>query len=482
MILFHSHKWPIYFGWFLIMLFAFSSCKKEEEKLNQAPETDIAIQEINLSGEDRLSSLVRLRWWGTDPDGVVNNYEISFDQVEWISTPLQDSTFQFVISAGSDTVDIDFWVRSVDDEGEKDESPAYLRIPLKNTPPEIEILDQLFPSDTAFLVSSISWSASDLDGSQTIDRIELKLNDGEWVGISNTRTFVAIVPNEPKATGITSADLVYIDGTRGPEINGLNLEGENTFYVRSVDIAGSESKIDTSETIIIRNQVNDILVLGVSNSSANQFYKDNLDELGLAYDFVDGRRADSKNLPKPASPTFDPTFGEWIGLYSTVVLYSSDAGIQITGGQFADYARNGIQNYLEGNGKMLFSTAFSNDIQSSNPLFGILPMDSLSSAEGLARLPIDSLAVGENGYPDLITSVFISGLDPIYQSADSKVIYRANLTKNGGWEGPNVIGVKRPTAGNTDLIFFSAELHRLNKDEAATDLLFEKIFNEEFNW
>jgi hypothetical protein len=56
----------------LCALFLFSSCKKGEAIENQAPETYTAISAINLSGENRLNSLVTLQWWGTDPDGGSN--------------------------------------------------------------------------------------------------------------------------------------------------------------------------------------------------------------------------------------------------------------------------------------------------------------------------------------------------------------------------------------------------------------------------
>ncbi|MDP4664281.1 MAG: hypothetical protein NWS74_11475, partial [Salibacteraceae bacterium] len=88
----------------LCALFLFSSCKKGEAIENQAPETYTAISAINLSGENRLNSLVTLQWWGTDPDGVVSGYEFSFDQQTWFYTENQDSTFLFSINAGSDTI------------------------------------------------------------------------------------------------------------------------------------------------------------------------------------------------------------------------------------------------------------------------------------------------------------------------------------------------------------------------------------------
>ena len=117
-------------------------------------------------------------------------------------------------------------------------------------------------------------------------------------------------------------------------------------------------------------------------------------------------------------------------------------------------------------------------------LFGILPIDSLSSSEGQARLPFDSLAVGLNGYPNLASNALIGGLDPVYPSTDAEIIYSAQLTRANGWTGPseNAVGVRRRVGSNTNLVFLSVELHRVNKDEVAIESLFRTVFEEEFAW
>ena len=124
----------------LTLLFAFSACKKEEGdlKVNQEPETTFSIKEINLSGDDRLNSIVSLEWYGKDPDGYIVGYELSQDGNNWFYTTKQDSTFQFSLDGGADTADIELYVRAIDNENAKDPSPDYLRIPIKNTAPTIE--------------------------------------------------------------------------------------------------------------------------------------------------------------------------------------------------------------------------------------------------------------------------------------------------------------------------------------------------------
>lgn len=466
----------------LCLLLAFSQCKKGDPIDNQAPETFTSVEAINLSGENRLNSVIELQWWGTDPDGVVAGFEISFDQEIWTFTPNQDSTFKFSIDAGSDTVDIDFWVRALDDDGVVDPTPAYLKIPLKNTPPEIAFDRDLLPTDTAFNVLTLTWEASDLDGFETIANIQLKANDGDWVDLQYTKTLVAIVPDDPKSNG-TSPSKIYFDvDDVGPSLGGLNVNGMNDIYIRAVDIAGSSSQVDTLAGIYFRGKTHDILITGAHDKCPTNFYPSYLAALGLNADFINMERESAKNQPR----IWNPTFALMLLQYESVIMYASD--VKYTNAQtneanlLIELASSSIQTFVDAGGKLLISSSFANDMDPNSALFGILPVDSLSSSVGFARLPTDSLAVGlESGYPDLISGEFIT-LDPIYPSSDAIPIYSANLTPVNNWTGPNTVGVKRRLNGKTNFIFTSLELHRVDKDESAVQSFFDHVFNSEFGW
>jgi hypothetical protein len=458
-------------------------CKDGTKEANEAPLTFTSVQAINLTGEDRLNSLVTLRWWGTDPDGVVKGYEFSFDEETWYFTEEQDSTFLFSINAGSDTVDIDFWVRAIDLEDVVDPTPAYLSIPLKNTPPEINFQRDLIPTDTSFNLVTLLWEATDLDGFETIENIELKLNEGDWVSISPGRSLAAVVPTDPNANGSTGARLYYDDASEGPEMDDLRLNNLNSIFVRAIDIAGSYSQEDTITDLFIRGKTEDVLLIGANSSKPDAFYQSNLSSNGFAVDFIDYVRDDAVNQP----PVWYPTFQLLLEQYETVVMYSNDVNftnVQTNAEDIVlEYASTSIQNYIDAGGKLFLSTSFPNAFSTGSSLFGILPIDSLSTADGQARLPIDSLAVAEAaGYPDLLCNTFISGLDPIYPSSDAEIIYSAQLTKNNGWDGPNTVGVRRKLNGNTNFVFFSVELHKINGDPSAMSNLFDKVMNDEFNW
>ena len=80
----------------LFTLIAFlSGCDKGTLLDNLTPETKIFVDEINLYGEQRLNSVVRLHWIGEDQDGYVTGYELSINNGDWFKTTETDSTFRF---------------------------------------------------------------------------------------------------------------------------------------------------------------------------------------------------------------------------------------------------------------------------------------------------------------------------------------------------------------------------------------------------
>ena len=168
---------------FLLIPIILLACDEGELNPKSPPDTSIFINSIELSGENRLTSVVDLFWIGTDKDGFVKEYEISFDQIEWSLVTRTDSTFKFTISEGSDTANIDFYVRSIDNDGLIDPTPAYLEIPIRNTAPTIQFDEDFQPVDTTSVVFSLIWNVLDLDGENTIDSTFIRINDGDWFAI-----------------------------------------------------------------------------------------------------------------------------------------------------------------------------------------------------------------------------------------------------------------------------------------------------------
>lgn len=83
---------------------------------------------------------VRLYWSGFDPDGDVVGYEWATTEslpdpetIEYRFTTRTDSTFRFSVEPNSEVLGHRFYVRSVDNEGRRDPSPAFTFFAARNT-------------------------------------------------------------------------------------------------------------------------------------------------------------------------------------------------------------------------------------------------------------------------------------------------------------------------------------------------------------
>ena len=161
------------------------SCRKTGEMLpNIPPDSYFVVDSIPLSGQQRLNSQVSLSWYGTDRDSYITGFELSEDGVNWQFTRQQDSLFKFALPSGNDSVDIELWLRSVDDKGAVDPDPAHAahscrRIHLRKASFEQKAL----PNDSVRSVVTFRWNYSDPDGAESVVSAFLKVNQGSWTPI-----------------------------------------------------------------------------------------------------------------------------------------------------------------------------------------------------------------------------------------------------------------------------------------------------------
>ena len=477
-------RFPLY----LLILIGMISCKEDQPLGNLPPETKIFLTEIDLSGQDRLNSVVTLHWSAEDKDGYIAGYELSLDEVVWNFVTIQDSTFRFDLQANSDTTDIDFWVRAIDGEGLADPTPAYLLVPIKNTPPVAKLDTIILIPDTVYSVFSSQWRIEDLDGVETLDSIFIKLNGGAWYPLPKQIDFVTVVPSQPEMANEQSA-ILYTgrNAVQNPiPLEGLLVGAENRLYLQARDIAGSLSDVDTSNVFFVKRKDNDLLVIDDhSSSTPEDLYRKILGKGNFTYDF--------RNLAANNPPFWDPTFGIYLNLYDEVFWFS-DGTAQASIGSLLhlEVAANQLQVYLNQGGKLFATTRFpttfnSADVSGASAVFGFSPMDSISSADGQARIPRDSLAEPQPAFaadfPTLICSNFISGADPFYAKDPANDIYYGQFTTSGSWQGPATIcGRTVFTNGRTNQVFFSVELHKLNGDSLALESLFNRVLRQEFDW
>lgn len=478
---------------YLIIIFSLFSCEKGTPIGNLPPETRIFLDEIRLTGENRLNSVVRLHWSGEDQDGYVTGYDLSLDGESWTFVEVQDSLFRFDLGANSDTADIDFYVRAIDNEETVDPTPAYLRVPIKNTPPVAKFDTVNLIPDTVFSVYSVIWFIDDLDGVETIDSIFLRINDGAWTAIERETNFATFVPESPMTEGVQNAKMFrnFRGIFQDIAIPGLKVGADNRMYLRARDITGSFSEVDSTKSFFIRTQGSDLLVIDVQvNDDVDTAYFPMLDQVYTpGYDYLDL----ANNIPI----FWDPTFGEFLKLYDKVFWYS-DGNINnsITDQLLMEVAANQIQQFLNQGGKLLITSKFPNrfsdpETADASPIFGFSPVQSFSTSPGQARIPKDSamIPVGDfvNVFEPLVSNSFISGADPFVPKDPANAVFNAPIIAINGWTGPSTICARSVFSnGRTNQFFFSVELNKLEgstpADSVAFRQFFDKVLNQEFNW
>lgn len=469
----------------LILIVSLVACDKGKLKENLPPETRISVTEINLVGEDRLRSEVSLFWVGSDADGWVVGYEMSMDGSNWSEVSVQDSTFNFSLDPGSDTTDIDFYVRAIDNDGARDNTPAYLKVPIKNSAPTA-IFDSLrILPDTGYVVLTMFLEVDDEDGTNNLDSIFLKLNNGDWYPLAPGVNTLTLVPTDPAATG--TIDCQVYEGPQASllsdQIQGMNLEGDNTFYLKARDIAGAESPVDTSRVVFMNRKSGNLLLVDAHTSGVNptpeEVYDIALTSQSIAYDRIDFTIANGANVPE----LWIPTFSFYMELYDAVFWYGSTGVEEVA---LLESAAGSIQDYLTGGGKMLISTSFPNSFDNTSVIQEFSPMDSLSTSSGSCRLPTDSLVMpmGAFGnYDTLEVGVFIGRATPFYVKSTAEPMFTGQVFTGGGWVGPTTVAARNLNgSGKTNMVFVSIELQQLNGRPQALENFFNQVFLNEFNW
>jgi hypothetical protein len=473
--------------WLGMVGLGIAACDPGQLAGNQPPDTSFFLDGVGLDSA-RLTTVVQMHWLGTDPDGYVEGYELSVDGGDWFFTQRTDSTFRFDIEAGSLDADVDLRVRAIDNLGAADPEPAQLTLPVRNTPPTARFNPEVAIPDTAYSVLSFTWSVADLEGVETIDSVFLRINEGDWYYLSPGASFATLLSSDTRTPGVQPAQLLLGSEARPMDelLTGLNNGGRNRLYLQARDLSGAFSEVDTSAEFFLQPQRSDLLIVNAhQRREAVAFTRSMFDEVAQGdYDWLDLRAS----LPS----FWEPTFSLYLRLYDRIYWFGDGQPISGQGETYIlEQAANGFQAYLNEGKKLMMSTPFNpvfNDPerQAQSLIFDFSPADSLSTAEGQARLPRQAAVYGQGPWSDLDTlraSAFLTGVDPFYAKSADNALAQAALTPVGGWTGPSVVAARSTFSNNeTNQVFFSVEIHLLDGDPTALRGWFERIFNQDFNW
>lgn len=498
--------------WWIILLAAvWTACKKElgTPLPLQPPTTQLFVKEINLNEENYLLTRVRLYWSGYDANSFIKGYRVAWalDSLTALnrlaSSPLTQRTdslflFNFQVSGGSQTGIIYFFVQAVSNSGLADPKPAFLKVPVRNSPPLIKFDATSLP-DTNIYYSAISlgWQVTDADGFDNIDSVFIKVNDGPWVPVNKNINYLTLVAANPKQSGVQEA-LMYAGNGLAREINipqplQRKLPGYivatspsdrgNRFYLKVKDQAGSMA-VDSATTQMLVNgtptpvreficmkQNHDLLLIDAHTEAvADQQYTQALEALSIPYDYIDLLANRGKMRPK----NWNAGFYLLISLYKKTIWYSDFNITNVNELLLLDFATAAFQQYLKGNGHALITAKFPDQpnlrLPREAPVFNLLPVDSLPYRANISRLRGGvKLQPLIPTYDTLVVSGQISGFAGFYPSADAEELYKANISDfiitnpQSGFVPPLTIAARRKNhlTGKPELTFFACELHRL---------------------
>jgi len=216
-----------FLGCLVAFMAAFSGCTKTSPvstSPNRAPETTLTARGEPAPGGGRQ---VLLQWIGSDEDGSVDHYLVRLDTLDWCEVTRTESVFVFSgrtkrPSLVDEEETHSFTVKSVDDRGEEDPTPAVVWFTPRNELPETEIVDG--PASVTGPMVFIEWAGTDPDG--VIAAYDYRLSKWEY-----GEEWVQVVPDPMVGASVTV----------GPEVTTVffgPLAGMHKFEVWATDNEG----------------------------------------------------------------------------------------------------------------------------------------------------------------------------------------------------------------------------------------------------
>lgn len=468
-----------------IVAAALAGCKKDFEgtaKDNLAPETHAVTDTIIRVGNDRFPSQVEIQWWGSDPDGYVTGFEVSINGGPWEQTTRQDSVFTLIIPGTGDTFDFSFEVRAVDNKGRKDETPARLFYPVKNTAPSVNFyVPTTAPSrnpDRSFPALRFQWQANDPDGLSSLDSFEISWNDtaGPFTKLPQGIRDVLLVGTNLTGT-VTDCD-IYLGSSQTPwgrKIPGLKLNDSNVLYIRAVDKVQAKSGFAVSKRVFVRKPQGDILVVNAVESqftraSIQNFYTTSLAAVtSKPYDVLKATEIVANNYTELSPDPF--TQAQVFGFFSRIFWFSDDTEFSL------GLLQKSSSVFFAKGGRMLVVSAANDNLPPDPPYLDFTPIKSFLPVTGSDVFLMnsnDSLVPVQPGWPVLTTPNFQTGIRPFEIQPDNpdysfSVLYNGRILneKNSvttSWTGTSSLIARRVRKNDnkTDFIISVVPLHQFN--------------------
>ena len=391
-------KRVILFG-LLVLVMAIVACDDtvvDNPSGNKAPVVSVFLTADSVGSLNRTTSNQILHWDGKDPDGLVVGFYYTFgntaDKDNWVF--LDDSTAEglelvnsptanwrfttartdtFALEILTDDTTYTFSVLAVDNEDKKSDEPARIRLPIKNSKPEVFFLGEVDIANstikipaTTFTVALFAWGVTDVDGEGTIDKFQYAITspgdsliDTIWVDISSTERSILLTGTRY----VTDADTTFDERLT---------EGLHAFHLRAVDVAGALSDMkrlpeEEDKYWFVEEPAREILLVddwATNSSDGRELYTELLNSLGREFSVLDLKPDTTEYLLSKLA------LKETLKLFKAVIWYS-DVNPKL------DEADIGLGEFNKNGGKVIFSTLFSQFGSNRGDPLEFTPVDSI---------------------------------------------------------------------------------------------------------
>lgn len=473
------------------------SCRKDFEgdtNTQTTPETHAVVDSVRRDTNNLLTTTVEARWWGESKKGFIKGYEVSIDnQATWTFTKEQKGSFLLSLPFGADRGNLPIYVRAIDNLGQTDPTPAVMTFPVKNTAPLLEITYPPFPAgrrSNTLPAFRYYWNATDVDGAQDIQSIEIVLNDSNKAplvipGNSIAASFVAVVNGSVFDTILN----VYQNNRSVPlpdKLNGVLYNQLNRIYIRSVDRVGSKSAW-AKDSIVIKKPKSDLLMVNdySTKGPVQTFYNAQLNALGTGYDQFDSVISISADLPDDIF-----TIVKTLDFYKRIVWFSDNPSVTLGLAQLV------TANFFQQGGRMFMVCEMPNDYPYNSSVFNFTPVQELvvPPAGTTLRMNTGDLMypyIAGSGWPLLKATAILSSARPFltftapsgaftYDSTCGANILAQNVSGTTAWTGGSTVLSKRIKigTGKADMIFCTLPLNKLNGNNNMDSLFRKALVNE----
>lgn len=341
---------------------------------NTPPETVLFVQ----GPVDTVSLTVHLFWFGSDPDGEVAGFEVRFKNpaapadTQWVPTTRTDSLFTVFTPQGYSAPT--FEVRAIDDDGQRDPSPATENFQFSNQAPIVDLINPPAFADTTYPSVTLTWTGIDPDGDAALLSYRIWLDGNEAnARITDQRTFT-----------IPSIDFqqagVYATGTRTVYVQPIDAGGragvpDSTRWVVRAPVTGTRARLLIIDDVPTTNPANVTTDTLYYNTAARNLPANEYSILRL-----------QQTQPFRSIHDVEQT----CGLFEAVIWYR---GRELTVSNTMRTYRDGLAAYLENGGTLMVESL--NLVAGDGVLSAALPADWVGrymGSDGLFKHVIPGLA------------------------------------------------------------------------------------------